>query len=287
MKELETLVQDIEKILKDGVEVPEETAKRFGNEMGELLVRRFKRDKREATLRMSSIGRPDRQLWYDINTPHLGEELHPNSHIKFFIGDIIEAVVLCLAELAGHSVEGQQDEMSIAGIKGHRDAAIDGVTVDVKSASPFSFKKFKEGLTHDKDAFGYITQLQSYIHAAKEDEIVTDKDRGAFVAVNKVTGDIVVDVHKKTQIPIEDIYEHKKQVVKLPEPPERCYEDEPMGKSGNRKLGINCSYCPYKFSCWDGLRGFLYSTGPVFLTHVEEVPRVPEINDEDNSEDET
>ena len=276
-KKIEDLIPDIQELLVSGVEVPSEIADKFASSMRELLVTRLTRGERKPTLRMSNIGKPDRQLWYELNMPEKAEKMHPNAYLKFLLGDIFEEVILTLAELSGHSVEGRQDEMEIAGIKGHRDCVIDGVTVDAKTASPYSFKKFEDHLTPDNDAFGYTQQIQSYMEAAKDDPIVTDKTRGAFFVGQKVTGDLCLDIHEKTDFPIEDIIEHKKQVVTLPEPPERCYEPEPYGKSGNMALGINCSYCSFKKECYPGLRMFLYSGRPVFLTEVTREPNVPEV----------
>ena len=42
------------------------------------------------------------------------------------------------------------------------------VLVDVKSASSFSFKSLRDGLTRDTDSFGYLTQLGLYNHALKQ-----------------------------------------------------------------------------------------------------------------------
>lgn len=281
MKNIETLVDDIKSVLSTGTEVPDELADAFGKSMAELVKRRFApRGVREGTLRMSNMGKPDRQLWYEINKPEAAEKLLPATLMKFFIGDIIEEAVLFLAKLSGHDVKGEQDTMKLGGIVGHRDAVIDGVTVDVKSASPFSFEKFKGGLKSSEDPFGYTMQIQSYVLAAQDDDVVTDKTRGAFLVNQKVSGDLHLDIHKKTEIPILDIYEHKKEVVKLPEPPDRCFEPVPEGKSGNLKLNVNCSYCPFKRECWPGMRTFLYSKGPVFLVHVEREPDVYEVLDE-------
>lgn len=284
MKTIDTVVEDIESLLVNGIELTDEQANVFGNRMASLIKNRLVREDREGTLRMSNLGKPDRQLWFEVNTPNK-DKLHPHSYMKFLYGDIIEELVLFLAELSGHKVEGMQDEMDLYGIKGHRDAVIDGMVVDVKSASPHSFKKFQSGLTHDKDAFGYLTQINNYIVASEEDPLVSNKDEGAFLALNKVTGGLHLDRHKKSIVPMDEIIKHKKEVVSQPEPPEeKCYEPEPMGKSGNMKLGVNCSYCDHKFRCWDGLRGFLYSTGPVFLTEVIDEPRVPEIKDVENDD---
>lgn len=280
---IESLVTDIQKVLTDGVELTDEQANIFGSRMASLIKTRLVREPRAGTLRMSNLGKPDRQLWYEVNESHTSEKPHPNAYLKFLYGDVIEELVIFLAELSGHKVEGVQDEMNLHGIVGHRDAVIDGMTVDVKSASPFSFKKFQAGLTHDKDAFGYLAQINNYIVAGEDDPLVIDKTRGGFLAINKVTGDIHLDIHKKSIVPMDEIIKHKKEVVALPEPPEeKCYPDEPIGKSGNMKLGVNCSYCSHKFKCWENLRGFAYSYGPVWLTHVEDEPRVPEIKNDPN-----
>ena len=85
--------------------------------------------------------------------------------------------------------------LNVHGIRGHRDAVIDGMTVDVKSCSPFAFKKFRDGELRDNDPFGYISQLSSYVYAAKDDPLVTDKNRGAFLAIDKVNGEICLDVY--------------------------------------------------------------------------------------------
>ena len=41
-------------------------------------------------LRLSAIGKPDRQLWYDINTPVSESSLKPSTRIKFLYGYILE-----------------------------------------------------------------------------------------------------------------------------------------------------------------------------------------------------
>ena len=48
------------------------------------------------------------------------------------------------------------------------------------------------------------------------------------------------------------------------------------------KLSIGCSYCAYKVDCWSdandgqGLRKFIYSKGPRWLTKVVSEPNVSE-----------
>ena len=142
---------------------------------------------------MSSIGTPcKRKLWYKVNKPEIGERLDAKMLLKFFYGDMIEELILSMVKASGHTVDGMQDRVNVHGIRGHRDAVIDGMTIDVKSCSPFAFKKFRDGELRDNDPFGYISQLSSYVYAAKDDPLVTDKTRGAFLAIDKVNGRFVL-----------------------------------------------------------------------------------------------
>jgi hypothetical protein len=233
---------------------------------------------RKASLRMSNIGKPcERQLWYEVNSSHLSEELRPETYMKFMYGHLIEELVLFLAELAGHEVKGRQDTHEIEGIQGHRDAVIDGTLVDVKSASSYSFKKFKEGTLTENDPFGYVGQLQSYLYAGQTDATITNKDQAAFLVVDKTLGHITLDVHQKDETDWPEIYKAKKELVASSELPPRGYDAEPMGQSGNMMLGFNCSYCPFSKVCWPEQRTFLYSNRPITLVEVKLEPRVPEL----------
>ena len=259
--------------------VTDELAAKYGGLFADLLLTRFKgpREPRRGTLRMSSIGKPcERQLYYSVNNSDESEPLRPEAHMKFAFGDLIELLALFLAEAAGHEVEGTQDEQEIEGIKGHRDAVIDGTVVDVKSASTYSFRKFSEGTLLENDSFGYGDQLQSYIHAGQTDDKVRDKDRGAFLVIDKTLGHICLDIHEKKNVPYDLVYKHKKDMVAASNPPKRGFEPEPDGKSGNMKLGMNCSYCDFKHKCHPGLKTYIYSNGPRYLTKVVREPNVGE-----------
>jgi hypothetical protein len=277
-KSIDTLVADIYKLF-DGHDVSPENAKVFGDTIAELITRRLGEKRGGFTLRMSSVGKPDRQLWYDKHSPETKEPLPSNVKFKFLFGDIIEAIILFLAKEAGHTVENEQRELVVNGVVGHTDGTIDGTLIDVKSASTFSFKKFKEGSLIDDDPFGYLEQLAGYNEDVKAGQ-------AGFVAVDKTLGHITfmpVDVDYLKGLNVPDRIEHLKEVLEQPEPPERCYDPVPEGESGNLKLNINCSYCDHKFECWKdanngfGLRTFLYSKGPTHLVHIEKEPRVIEI----------
>lgn len=194
--------------------------------------------------------------------------------MKFLYGDVIEQLLLFLAKEAGHSVEQEQAEVEVNGVKGHIDAIIDGVVVDVKSASPYGYKKFKEGNVVGEDPFGYVAQLSGYA------TVLTPGEPAAWLAQDKVSGDICVSPLSATVIryhPPADRIEHLKKVIESEEPPSYCYELVPDGKSGNLKLDTPCSYCRHKHRCRDGIRTFLYSTGPRFLAKVVREPDVPEV----------
>lgn len=279
MPKLEDLPQDIYKLFDPEVhhEPSEDNLNEFMNNVKELLRRRLAEQKeRDASevLRFSSLGKPDRQLWYEAHPDGTKEPFTLKTYLKFLYGDLIEQLYLFLAKEAGHSVEQEQAEVELDGIKGHIDAIIDGVLVDVKSASSFGYKKFRERTVTEEDPFGYVDQLAGYSN------ILTPGQDAAWWAIDKVNGNncisplskLVIEHHK----PDERI-KHLKNVITQEAPPQRCYDDVPDGKSGNRKLDTGCSYCPHKFRCWPGLRTFIYSTGPRFLTAVAREPDVPEV----------
>jgi hypothetical protein len=228
----------------------------------------------KASLRFSNIGTPcRRKLWYSIRAPQLGEELPPYVRIKFLFGHILESLLLFLAKTAGHEVRGRQTEVSIGDVKGHRDAVIDGRTIDVKSATTHSFKKFRDNGLGSDDPFGYLSQINAYNYAADD---VEDADFVSFLAIDKQLGHIVLDTYPADNVDYDKQVEELKALVEDDTPPPRHYEDEPMGASGNRKLTMNCAYCPFKETCWPGLRTFIYSNGPVYLTKVISEPKVME-----------
>lgn len=278
-KQLDTLVDDIYALFDPEVmhEPSEENLEEVAHNIKEILrVRLAQREDVRSPLRFSALGRQDRQIWFDAHPDGQEEELSAKTYYKFLYGDIIEQLVLFLAKEAGHSVERCQEEVEVDGILGHIDAVIDGVVVDVKSASPFGYKKFKDGSVIQDDPFGYVEQLSGYAN------VLTPGEEAAWVAMDKVSGDICVSRLSSSIIkdnePAPRIAALRK-VIESEEPPERCYEPVPDGSSGNRKLSTPCSYCRHKFRCYDNLRVFSYSTGPRFLTTVAKEPNVLEITD--------
>ena len=231
-------------------------------------------------LSLSGIGTPcDRKLWYKINQTESSEPLSPEALGTFFYGDLIEALVLSLAKAAGHTVEGMQDRVSVFGISGQRDAVIDGITVDVKSASKYGFEKFRSHNLRDDDPFGYISQLSSYVYAGKDDPLVKNKKEGAFLVVQKDRFKLCLDRYDFTE-ELEGKEEEIKRVKEMVSGsiPEDRLQPVPQSKtSANTQLSTTCGYCDFRKVCWPEARTFLYSTGPVFLVDVVNEPRVTEL----------
>ena len=281
-KNIDTLVDDIHALLEPDAhsEIDEEAWKKFCDGLRSSFERHFvaKDTGREPKLYMSSVGRPcHRELWYKINKQEEAEPLRPETFLKFLLGDIYEHILLFLSRQAGHSVAGEQDLQEFAGLRGRRDAIIDGVVVDVKSASTRSFDKFVDGKIYEDDPFGYIDQLQLYLRSSEEDDLVSETDVAAFLVVNKEMGKIHLTKVARNAENYKDKVAYIQSVVARPEPPERPYAAVPDGKSGNEKLRVPCSYCDFKHTCWPDLRTFIYSNGPRYLTNVERTPDVPEL----------
>ena len=284
MKTLDTLIQDIYSSL-EGLSSGE--ALNISEEELDLTLLRMKESiltwskPREVDnsfrLRMSNIGRPLRQLWYESKNASDPHVVSGSTQIKFLYGHILEEIVLMLVRMAGHEVTSEQKEVNVSGITGHMDCKIDGQVVDVKTASKFSFNKFKDGSLVNNDPFGYLAQLSGYETAEQTKE-------GGFLVINKESGELCLfrpdDLEKPN---VKEKIKKVKAAIAIDTPPDRCYAPILEGKKGNMKLPSGCAYCPYKFECYsdanngEGLRAFKYSNGPVYFTKVVAEPRVEEI----------
>jgi hypothetical protein len=196
-------------------------------------------------------------------------------------GHLIEEMLLFLVRMSGHEVTDEQKVCEVEGIVGHMDCKIDGIVTDVKSTSSYGFKKFKDGTLAFDDPFGYIDQIKAYAHSENATQIgwlAMDKQNGHLTYLKYDLEDTNAPVYEVLKDSIVERVQHVKKLVEQPQPPVLCNEPIPDGKSGNLKLAVGCSYCQFKQSCYPELRVFLYSTGPKFLTKVENEPKVQEIS---------
>ena len=283
-KKLDTVVQDVYdtiSVLNDGesLNLSDKQIDDFGEAMKNVLkswsTPRQPTDKNN--LRMSNVGKPLRQLWYDLKSEEEQIPIEPNVFIKFLYGHILEEVLLLLVKLSGHKVEGEQKEVSVDGVVGHMDCIIDGEVVDIKTASGFAFRKFKNGTLREDDPFGYLSQLSGYEEAEQ-------KKNGGFLALNKETGELALYCPDELDKPnIRQRIKTIKDSLTIDSPPDKCYTSVTDGKSGNMKLPTGCVYCRHKNTCHQdanegkGLRVFKYSNKLVYFTKVAKEPRVEEI----------
>ena len=228
------------------------------------------------TVRMSNVGKPPRQLWYEKRDPQGRGGIDGATQIKFLYGHLLEEIVLMLVRMAGHTVTDEQKEVVVDGITGHMDCKINGEVVDVKTASRFAFNKFRDGRLAQDDPFGYLGQLAGY-------EKAEGTDNGGFLVLNKESGELCMYLPDDLDKPnIDTRISELLPALELDIPPALCYDPIPDGKKGNMKLAKGCSWCKYKYKCHSdsndgaGLRTFKYSNGLAYLTEVVAEPKVEE-----------
>jgi len=286
MKKIETVVEDVYKAIQpickgEGINLSEKELNDFGEAMKNALktwVSPY--EGKKSNLRMSNVGRPSRQLWFDSKQEEGPSEFNAPTMIKFLYGHILEELVLFLVNLTDHKVTDQQKEVNVDGIIGHMDCKIDGEVIDIKSTSGFAFNKFKNGTLAENDYFGYMAQLSGYEEAEKG-------SKGGFLAINKETGELALyQPQELDKVNIKTRISKIKTELLEDTPPDYCYTPQPEGTSGNMKLHKQCMYCKHKINCWKdsndgkGLRVFEYSKGLMFLTDVVREPKVKEVTNE-------
>jgi hypothetical protein len=265
---MEQVIQDIYSLLDKGLEVKDIDAQLFGERMATLLKQRLAPRDDTPTLRLSMLGKPDTQIYFEMKGIK-GEPLTPVNKMKFLYGDLIEEMVLTLADLSGHRVTERQKKVTIEGVNGHIDAKIDGELIDVKSCSSYGFQKFQEK-NLGSDSFGYITQISGYAQA-------DGQQKGSFIAMDKSTGELTaMEVKEEDFVDVTLRIKHiKRMLAEDREPTRTCTIKKE--ENGNEFLSSPCSYCSHKRNCHPKLRVFQYYDGPRYFTKVVKEPRVNEI----------
>ena len=251
----------LHKYMEDAVNnkttMSEDTAQKIADDVREAVLRQFgESEKREFRLRMSNIGRPTCQLWFEKNKPEEALPRPTTFIMNMMIGDIVEAVFKGLLTEAGVEYgDAEQVSLDIGGttVNGTYDLTLDGAVDDIKSASDWSYRnKFTSFETlRSSDAFGYVGQLTGYARA-------TGLKAGGWWVVNKANGSFKyvpatgIDTEQETLkllTTVKTVNENKFQ---------RCFEAEDetfRGKpTGNKVLCKNCSFCDFRKACWPGLK---------------------------------
>ena len=245
MKTINTVVRDVYNLmLTQEVEGDlQKVADTIGKEVSEAVVTALTPREKQTHLRMSGIGRCERAQWYQYKG-YDAEEIEGQVYLTFLTGHIMEAVLLGLVELAGHTVTNKQEKHTLEGINGSQDCHIDGELVDVKTASAWSYdNKFAEDGIKD-DSFGYIKQLSAY---GKSE----NKDEAYFLAFNKNKSTLKLckqELEKDIDTYIVDL----KEKMELDKPPMRVANATTFEKSGKERLSMTCSFCGFKEHCYEG-----------------------------------
>jgi hypothetical protein len=245
---------------KASVEVSDELINEFGEACKDAFKKQFtEKRKTDFAYRMSNIGRPLCQL--QMEKSGAKQETMPyNFKMRNLFGDLIEAAAITIMKSSGIEVTDIQKKVNLKTegnkINGTMDIKIGGKVWDIKSASPWSFtNKFGDNGGFDSvakdDTFGYVSQGYMYGEADKS-------DFAGWIVINKSTGEWCVtetpeqdEEYKETAVTIA-----KNNIKALEEdkPFERCFEDTEelfyKKPTGNKVLGLTCSFCPFKRACW-------------------------------------
>ena len=251
------LHQYMENAVKGKSSMADDTIKQVASDVAFALKRQFgggnKRDK--FGLRMSNVGRPTCQLWYDKNKPEAAIPLPTTFVMNMMLGDIVEAVFKAVLKEAGVKYE-DTDKVSLDlgddSVSGSYDIIIDGAVDDIKSASDWSYRNKFESYDSlaSGDGFGYVAQLAGYAKAS-------GKKVGGWWVVNKANGQF--KYIPATGLDIDKEISHIKKTVETVKENkfEKRFQPVPekfRGKeTGNTVLNTGCKFCSYRFDCWPSL----------------------------------
>tara|TARA_R110000868_G_scaffold207743_2_gene456722 strand:- start:2292 stop:3149 length:858 start_codon:yes stop_codon:yes gene_type:complete len=236
----------------------DETVAQVGKDVMDAVKRQFgsSKPRGDFRLRMSNIGRPACQLWYDKNKPELALPFPTTFIMNMMLGDIVEAVFKGLLKEAGVKYEDSEEvtlNLPNADIKGTYDVVIDGSVDDIKSSSQWSYNNKFDSYTSLKemDGFGYIAQLAGYAKAS-------GKKVGGWWVVNKANGDF--KYVPATGLDVDDELDYVNAKIKKLNNNEfnRCFEpinETFRGKeTGNTVLNTHCTFCSYRYDCWKNIK---------------------------------
>jgi flagellar hook-basal body complex protein FliE len=227
-------------------------------------------------IRMSNVGRPTCQLWYEKNKPEVAIPMPTNFMMNMMIGDIVEAVFKGLLKEAGVKYNDSEKvtlNLSTTSINGSYDIVINDAVDDIKSASDWSYRNKFESFASlaSGDGFGYVGQLAGYAKASGKRVggwWVVNKANGHFKYVPATGLDMDAEL-AKIENTVKTVKENKF---------ERCFEPVPetfRGKpTGNKVLNNGCKFCSYRFDCWDNV-----TERPAVKSQAKNPPTVSYIGD--------
>lgn len=225
-----------------------EATQRFG----EVLVRQLMidREERPGQLYVTRFSHPCARKGAYAYHGYQAEKLQPRAKLTFLIGDAVELAVIATAKLAGCDLRTERTRVELD-VEGYRASGYaDGLlhhegeiyVVEIKSMSPYSFRRFqKEGYD---DAFGYVSKIQAYMAGL-------ELERAIVVGLDKQTGALHEEI---VEFDLETWRLAKFRALTIlgstPEDlPPRAIPTE-QTKDGRSILGLQCGYCGYPAHCW-------------------------------------
>ena len=248
----------LQKAMAGEASMSKEVASKVASDVEAAMLKQFASGPRdEFRMRMSNLGKPKCQLWYEKNDPEDKTPLPPHFLMNMILGDIVEAVFKGVMRSAGIDFK-DNDKVTLKlphgqEINGEYDMELDGKIDDVKSASPWSYQnKFAsfDALEND-DSFGYIPQLVGYAEGA-------GKGVGGWWVINKANGEFkYVSASEVDKQSVLDDIQDTVDYIDKDQPFERCFEPEPetfyKKQTGNLVLPQECKFCSFKHKCHTGL----------------------------------
>lgn len=216
---------------------------------GWAFKRQFQTDSEtNRAMGLSGCGNCPRKLAYKLHGFEVnGKEIDSRANVTFFMGDILEAMVMCLAKASGLAITATGMNQITVSLKigdkivyGHPDGLLfyerEGILVECKSMSDFSYQKFEKG----EIDYSYECQINSYLESL-------GFNRCVIIAVNKNNGMIAEKIIVKSPEIVKFLKENLKAVLEstkesLPKP---MFEPNDKGE-----LPWQCRYCAYFKTCW-------------------------------------
>ena len=249
----------LQKAMAGEVAMAEEVIDKVASDVKAAMLKQFSSGPRdEFRLRMSNIGKPKCQLWFEKNDPEGKEPFPPHFLMNMILGDIVEAVFKGLLTAADVSFK-DNDKVVLKlpngqEIKGEYDMEMDGRIDDVKSASWYSYNNKFDSIEEmqKSDGFGYVSQLVGYSEGA-------GKDVGGWWVINKNSGEFkYVDASGVDKERVLKDIQDTVDYIDNDEPFERCFQPVPETyrkvPSGNIVLNDGCNFCQFKHKCFPNLK---------------------------------
>ena len=139
------LHQYLDDAVKGKTAMSKTTIQQVATDVAEAMQRQFggEKKRKDFRLRMSNVGRPTCQLWYDKNKPEKALPFPTTFIMNMMLGDMVEAVFKGLMTEAGIQYEDSKEvslDVGDSKVSGTYDIVVNDAVDDIKSASDWSYR---------------------------------------------------------------------------------------------------------------------------------------------------